>query len=72
MRTLQQLRADLAGQNVQLVAAVSKVNAKTIYRIRQVADYMPGADKVEKISDALDRLARKAPARKAQQVVEQV
>lgn len=58
MRTLQQLRADLEGQNVQVLAAISLVNAKTIYRIRQNPEYMPGADKVEQISKALDLLDR--------------
>ena len=58
MRTLQQLREALLDQNVQLLSAVSGVNAKTIYRIRQSADYMPGADKVERISRAIDQLMR--------------
>jgi len=60
MRTLQRLRADLEGHNVQALAALAGVNAKTIYRIRHSPDYMPGADKVERISAALDRLAKMA------------
>ncbi len=66
MRTLHQLRADLEGQNVQLLAELSTVNAKTIYRIRQNPDYMPGADKVERISNALDLLGR-VPRKSKQQ-----
>lgn len=58
MRTLQQLRADLADQNIQRIAALSGVNPKTIYRIRQRADYTPGVDKVEQISRALDQAKR--------------
>jgi len=60
MRTLQQLRTALKRQNVQLLARVSKVNPKTIYRIRSSADYMPGIDKVERLSSAIDQLAKGA------------
>jgi Holliday junction resolvasome RuvABC DNA-binding subunit len=59
MRTLQQVRDALQAENVQLVSALSGVNPKTIYRMRQLPDYMPGADKVERVSRALDQLSRK-------------
>lgn len=57
MRTLHQLRELLAGMNIQALAAASGVNAKTIYRINKRADYMPGVGTVEKLSDAIDKLA---------------
>lgn len=60
MRTIKKLRADLKRQNVQLLARVSGVYAKTIYRIRSNPEYTPGVDKVERLSSAIDRLAKGA------------
>lgn len=57
MRTLQQLRELLADMNIQALAAASGVNAKTIYRINKRPDYMPGVGTVEKLSEAIDRMA---------------
>lgn len=57
MRTLQQLRDLLADMNIQALAAASGVNAKTIYRINKRHEYMPGAGTVEKLSEAIDRMA---------------
>lgn len=54
MRTQAQLHKDLAGVNVQDIARLAGVSAKTLYRIRQSAEYTTSVKTAEAISRALD------------------
>lgn len=60
MRTQTQLHAELAEANVQEVSRMSGVNAKTLYRIRQNAEYTTSVKTAEAVSKALDRLSTRA------------
>lgn len=59
MRTQAQLHKDLAKVNVQDLHRLTGISAKTLYRIRQNAEYKTNVKTAEAISRALDRLSGK-------------